>query len=75
MKLIEKTGQFRRDFDGIYQCEGCGEKEKREGCYDDNYFHQEVTPEWKCEKCGKSTKDLNIEIQKVETRYPEGMII
>ena len=72
MKLIEKINQMRRDFTGLYECEGCGNQETHGGCYDDEYFHQSVTPNWKCDKCGKSTIDLGKEPAKVVTRYPEG---
>ena len=58
MKLLEKLNQFRRDFDGVYQCEGCGEKEEMKGCYDDRFFHDEISPSWDCKKCGKSSIEL-----------------
>jgi len=34
MKLIEITSQHRRDFHGIYECEGCGNKEEHSGYFD-----------------------------------------
>lgn len=75
MKLIEKKNQFRRDFTGVYQCEGCGNEEEKKGCYDDRYFHDVVTPDMKCKKCGKSTKDLGIKPTKVVTKYAEHEVI
>jgi len=69
MKLIEKLWQNRRDFAGKYECEGCGDIKKYSGCYDDDYFHTQVTPNWKCDKCGKSTIDLGKEPAKIATRY------
>lgn len=68
MKLIEITSQSRRDFYGKYECEGCGNIEKHGG-YDDRNFHDNVTPRWKCEKCGKSTIDLGIKPEFILTKY------
>jgi len=70
MKLIEKKNQHRRDFNGIYECEDCGNKEEHGGCYDDRYFHDEVTPSWRCEKCGESTKSLG-----VATKYADHEVV
>ena len=75
MKLIEKLWQNRRDFAGKYECEECGEVEKHDGCYDDRYFHDEVTPNWKCSKCGKSTTELGKEPTKIATRYQDFEIV
>jgi len=75
MKLIEIISQHRRDFKGKYKCEGCGniEQDKSMDSYDDRNFHDNVIPNRKCEKCGKSTIDLGIVPQCVNTKYPEGM--
>ena len=67
MKLIKITSQHRRDFMGIYECEHCGEQEETGG-YDDANFHNNVTPNWKCPKCGKTSPS----VAPVETKYPEG---
>lgn len=72
MKLIEIKSQSRRDFYGIYKCEGCGDKVKCTG-YDDRNFHDNVTPNWRCEKCGKSTIGLGFVPACINTKYPEGM--
>ena len=69
MKLFKKTHQYRRDFSGIYECENCGHKEEYKSCYDDDNFHQNVTPNWKCTKCNKSTIDLGLKPIKIATRY------
>ena len=71
MKLIEITSQSRRDFWGTYQCEFCDSTEKNVSGYDDNYFHTRVTPEMKCNSCGKSTLSEGGDIQKVQTKYPD----
>lgn len=72
MKLIKKYNQRRRDCWADLECENCGEKETKKGAYDDYNYWQNVVPNFKCKKCGKSTKDLGIEIEQVATRYPEG---
>jgi ribosomal protein L37AE/L43A len=75
LKLIKIINQHRRDFNGIYKCEGCGDEEKHSGCYDDRNFHDNVTPEWKCSKCGKSTIDLGIKPKLVQTKYSEFTVV
>lgn len=75
MKLIEKTWQNRRDFDGIYECEGCGHKQEEKDCYDDRNFHDNVSPNWKCSQCGKSTIDLGADVEKVQTRYADYEVV
>jgi C4-type Zn-finger protein len=77
MKLIEKISQSRRDFQGKYECQGCGhiEEEKGKYSYDDNYFHDNVIPKMKCAKCGKSTLDLGVENERLSTKYPDGFQI
>jgi transposase-like protein len=55
------------------ECENCGAKETYENAYDDRNFWDNVIPDWKCKKCGKSTNNLDIRIkQHIKTRYPEG---
>jgi hypothetical protein len=72
MRLIEKKDQMRRDFTGVYECEGCGFIKEIYGCYDDDYFHTQVMPDRDCDKCGKSTNSLGVKKERVLTRYPEG---
>ena len=68
MKIQKIISQSRRDFTAIYECEHCGHTEKNYG-YDDAYFHKEVIPNKKCEKCGKkASKDY----RPLATKYPEG---
>lgn len=75
MKLIKKISQSRRDFTGIYKCENCGNIEEHQYCYDDRNFHDNVTPHWKCQKCGKSTLDLGLKSEFVQTRYPDYQVV
>lgn len=71
MKIQKITSQHRRDFQAVYECEGCGTTKKGSG-YDDAYFHQTVIPEMKCASCGKDTKELGIDYRPLTTKYPEG---
>ena len=52
MKIAMKTGQSRRDFWAIYECEHCGAQTNGTG-YDDANFHDNVIPNWECPVCGK----------------------
>ena len=74
MKLIEITSQNRRDFHGKYKCEGCGNIEEHSG-YDDRNFHDNVTPHWKCKKCGKSTIDLGKKPDFIQTKYHDYEVV
>lgn len=57
MKLKEILSQHRRDFQGKYECEFCGHIDVDEymDSYNDRYYHENVIPNMKCGKCGKST--------------------
>lgn len=68
MKIKEIISQTRRDFKCIYQCEHCGFEYKSSG-YDDANFHQNVIPNFKCEKCGKKA---GTNYRPLRTKYPEG---
>ena len=74
MKIKEVRDQHRRDFSADYECEGCGHVCKGRG-YDDRNFHDNVIPSMKCPECGKSRRDLGIDGEYTETKYPEGMQI
>jgi C4-type Zn-finger protein len=77
MFLKEKIDQSRRDFKGKYECQSCGEVEIDAGLYsyDDDYFHDNVIPAMKCKKCGKSTKDLGLENERMATKYAPHEIV
>jgi len=70
MLLQEKIWQNRFDFRGIYACEFCGSTQEEGSCYDDDYFHNTVTPtKIRCQACGLTTaegKDKETNFQKVE---------
>ena len=73
MRLIGKTKQYRRDFVGIYECEGCGTKNIISRCYDDRNYHDNVAPNIKCSNCLQSTNSLGVKIEFVPTKYLEGV--
>ena len=74
MKLIKRVSQVRRDFRGLYQCEGCGREVILSGC-DDRYYHDEVEPALLCPDCGESTRSLGIVPDVILTRYAEGQVV
>jgi len=74
MKLIKKMSQNRRDFTGIFECEGCGYSVTMSG-YDDRYYHDQVTPAKKCPKCGESTHSFGCLVEPVATRYSADEVV
>lgn len=56
MKIVRIISQHRRDFTAHYACEHCGHECTSSG-YDDANFHDNVIPNWRCEKCGKTAPD------------------
>jgi predicted RNA-binding Zn-ribbon protein involved in translation (DUF1610 family) len=74
MKLISRKNQNRRDFTGVYECEGCGHTKTGYG-YDDSNFHQNVIPAMKCPACGESTLSLGEMPQPQATKYPDWMVV
>ena len=74
MKVIKRYNQHRRDLDIDVKCEGCGhEVINGHGAYDDRNYWDNVVPNFKCEKCGESTKTLGLEKETIPTKYPEGL--
>ena len=72
MKVLKKYNQHRRDCDCDMQCESCGNLETNTSAYDDRNFWDNVVPSFKCEKCGKSSNDLGIPPERIQTTYPDG---
>lgn len=70
MRIKKTICQHRRDFWADFECEGCGNVESISG-YDDRNFHDNVIPNFKCKKCGKSRNDLGINGEFTLTKYPE----
>ena len=75
MKIKTITSQHRRDFTAIIECEGCGNEEKLGGGYDDRYYHDNVIPAMKCDKCGKSRNDLGVTTNPTPTKYADYEVI
>lgn len=77
MRLTKILRQNRRDFQGEYQCEFCGNVYKNTGMdsYDDRYYYDNVIPHMTCSVCGKSTVSENGTIEHTPTKYPEGFQI
>ena len=75
MRLIKKYNQNRRDCYIDIECEGCGHEAKEMEAYDDRNFWDNVLPDMKCEKRGKSTKVLGLDVDVVHTRYPDGHVV
>lgn len=71
MKIKKLISQHRRDFTALMECEFCGHQEMNESGYDDRFYHNEVIPVMKCDKCKKSTKSEGGTIDNTNTRYPE----
>jgi len=71
MKIKILVYQHRRDFKAIYVCEHCGAEDTEMG-YDDRNFHDNVIPDMKCKKCGKSRNGIGIKGEFTQTQYPEG---
>jgi transcription elongation factor Elf1 len=69
MKIKEITGQHRRDFTALYECEYCGSVKSGRG-YDDANFHQNVVPNMVCGECGEKAPTSFLPLT---TKYPEGM--
>lgn len=57
MKIKKITGQHRRDFRAVYECQHCGHEEKGSG-YDDAHFHNNVIPAMVCKECGKTGNEV-----------------
>lgn len=71
MKINKITYQHRRDFQAVYECEGCGHTCEGRG-YDDAYFHQNVIPSMRCPKCNKTSAECGADYRPLTTKYPEG---
>lgn len=75
MKIIKTYDWNRRDFDSDRKCEFCGHIEKSCGGYDDNNYYQNVVPNAKCKKCGKSTNSENAPKDNIAPRYNENLVM
>ena len=71
MKIKNILSQSRRDFKAIFQCEHCNAERETYG-YDDTYFHKEVIPKMKCEKCNKTAPT---DYRPLATKYDDNEVI
>jgi uncharacterized Zn finger protein len=71
MQVIKKYNQIRRDCHVDLECESCGNKKTLTGAYDDRNYWDNVVPSFKCEKCGKSSKDLGTKTKFIKTKYDD----
>lgn len=72
MKIKKINSQHRRDFWADMECEHCEHVEKDVSGYDDSFFHQNVIPNMKCEKCGKKASD---DYRPLATKYRDDQIV
>jgi Zn ribbon nucleic-acid-binding protein len=75
MKIYKLVSQTRRDFVAVMQCEFCNATQMDNSGYDDRYYHDNVIPEMKCDKCGKATKSEGGQIEHTPTKYPDGFTV
>ena len=72
MKVTKRYNQYRRDLTIDMECEVCNATDTYDSAYDDANFWVNVVPNFKCPKCGKSSKDIGVEPEDTHTMYPEG---
>lgn len=75
MKVLRKYNQGRRDCYADIKCENCGFEKTLTSAYDDNNYWCNVIPNMKCERCGKSTLDLEIKPESIKTRYSDDKVV
>ena len=75
MKVTKIYNQYRRDCKIDIKCEGCGHEKIGVTAYDDRNMWDNVVPDWKCEKCGKSTNDLGVKKGYIPTKYADYEVV
>jgi len=66
---------LRRDLSIDLECESCRAKDTRSSAYDDRNYWDNVVPNFKCPKCGKSSNDIGTETELMQTRYSEYEVV
>lgn len=61
MRIQKITFQIGRDFSAIMECEFCGKTQKNGSGYDDDFYHDQVIPNMHCIRCGKRSKDCEVQ--------------
>lgn len=72
MKIKQITSQHRRDFRADLECEHCGHVVQNHSGYDDRNYHDNVIPDIKCPKCGKTASD---DYRPLATKYPDNQTV
>lgn len=72
MNIYKITSRSRRDFTAILVCEHCENTQELDSGYDDNYYHLNVIPKIKCEKCDKTASK---EYVPNKPKYPDSEVI
>jgi len=75
MKVLRVYEQFRRDCYADLECENCGHKETITSAYDDRNYWDNVVPNMKCKKCGKTTIDIKGKPDFVQTKYRDYEVV
>lgn len=75
MRITKTYNWMRRDFCATMQCESCGHTQENTSCYDDRNYYDNIIPDIKCDKCGKSTIEIGASPQLVATKYPSTLEI
>jgi hypothetical protein len=76
MKITRTFDWCRRDFSFDAKCENpdCGEQISSRGGYDDDNYYNNVIPNLKCKKCGKSSVEMGT-FEKEPTRYDPNVVM
>jgi transcription elongation factor Elf1 len=72
MKIKTITSQHRRDFSAILECEHCGHTQELNSGYDDDNYHRNVIPKFKCGECGKPAPE---NYRPLTTKYDANQIV
>lgn len=75
MKLITDYNWNRRDFRFDAECEGCGHVEKKISGYDDRNYYENVIPNMKCNKCGKTSIEMGIKPDDTTPYYDPNIVM
>lgn len=75
MKVVLIYNQLRRDCWVDLKCENCGNEETRKSAYDDRNYWDNVIPNVKCGKCNKSTKELGLIPEVIQTKYEDFEVV
>jgi hypothetical protein len=75
MRITRTFNWNRRDFSYEAECEGCGHKQTNKYGYDDANYYENVVPNEKCDKCGKSRIDIGAENPSFELKHDPNAVI